>query len=71
MKKYDCSLRQWRLSLGDSIDTFKQNLKLYASIYLKVLKCIKTIHSSNITHYDIKCDNVLLSFKDNVNLPIS
>ena len=37
-------------------------MRLYVSIYNKVLKSLRTIHSHNVTHYDIKCDNVLISF---------
>jgi serine/threonine protein kinase len=32
-------------------------------VYLKVLKGIKTIHQANVTHYDIKCDNVMLTLR--------
>jgi len=62
MKKYSCSLGEWRRGQGDSIDVFKNNLGLYVSIYNKVLRSLKTIHSHNVTHYDLKCDNVLISF---------
>lgn len=67
MRKYDCSLRGWRLQHGDDISVFQRNLKLYASIYLKVLKGLKTIHQSNITHYDLKCDNVMLTLRKPAN----
>ena len=40
-------------------------MKLYFSIYNKVLKCLRTIHSHYVTHYDLKCDNVLISFNQN------
>ena len=62
MKKYACSLGEWRRKQGISVEVFKRNLGLYVSIYNKVLKALKTIHSHNVTHYDIKCDNVLISF---------
>jgi serine/threonine protein kinase len=28
------------------------------------LKALKVIHSHKVTHYDIKCDNVLIDFKN-------
>ena len=67
MRLYDCSLREWRLQHGDDISVFQRNLKLYASVYLKFLKGLKIIHQSNITHYDIKCDNVMLTLKKPAN----
>ena len=26
------------------------------------MKCLRTIHSHGVTHYDIKCDNILIDF---------
>ena len=60
MKRYAGSLRDWRLKQKPNI---MDNLSLYLSIYREVLKCLKTIHSHNVTHYDIKCDNILIDFK--------
>lgn len=40
-----------------------ENLSLYLSIYKEVLKAFKVIQSHNVTHYDIKCDNILIDFK--------
>jgi serine/threonine protein kinase len=31
------------------------------------LKALRTIHSHNVTHYDLKCDNILISFADEEN----
>ena len=59
MKRYTCSLRQWRLNQTKSLN---ENLSLYLSIYKEFLKSLMTVHSHNVTHYDIKCDNVLLDF---------
>ena len=60
MKRYTGSLRDWRLNQKPNI---MENLSLYLSIYREVLKCCKIIHSHNVTHYDIKCDNILIDFK--------
>ena len=30
------------------------------SMYKEVLKSVSVIHSFNVTHYDIKCDNVMI-----------
>ena len=62
MKKYTCSLGEWRRRQGNDIAVFQQNLGLYVSIYNKVLKSLRAIHSHNVTHYDLKCDNILISF---------
>jgi serine/threonine protein kinase len=59
MKRYNCSLRQWRQNQSKSLN---ENLSLYLSIYKEFLKSLMTIHSHNVTHYDIKCDNVFLDF---------
>ena len=40
------------------------NLSVYLSIYREVLKAFKIIQSHNVTHYDIKCDNILIDFKN-------
>ena len=40
------------------------NLSQYLSIYREVLKAFKIIQSHNVTHYDIKCDNILIDFKN-------
>lgn len=31
------------------------------------MKALRTIHSHNVTHYDLKCDNILISFADEEN----
>lgn len=64
MKKYACSLGDWRRKQGNSIEVFRKNLSLYVSIFHQVLKSLRTIHSHNVTHYDLKCDNILISFTD-------
>ena len=57
MKRYACSLKQWRLQQTKSLN---ENLPLYLSIYREFLKSLLIIHSHNVTHYDIKCDNVFM-----------
>jgi len=59
MKKYACSLKEWRNKQQKGL---MENLSLYLSIYKEVLKAFSIIHSHNVTHYDIKCDNVLIDF---------
>ena len=64
MKKYACSLGDWRRKQGSSIEVFRKNLSLYISIFHQILKALRTIHSHNVTHYDLKCDNILIDFVD-------
>lgn len=40
-------------------------MSLYLSIFKEVLKSMAIIHSHNVSHYDMKCDNVLLDFGSN------
>jgi len=61
MKRYSGSLREWRLRQKPNM---MENLSLYLSIYKEVLKAFKIIQSHNVTHYDIKCDNILIDFKN-------
>ena len=42
---------------------FMDNMSLYLSIYKEVLKAFQVIKSHKVTHYDIKCDNILIDFK--------
>jgi len=65
MKKYPVSLREWRHKQeGNWMD----NLPTYLTIYKDVLKATAMLHSHNITHYDLKSDNVLLDYKTNNNM---
>jgi len=59
MKRYPESLKNWRTNQEKSLN---ENLSLYLSIYKSILKAFTLIHSYNVTHYDIKCDNILLDF---------
>lgn len=45
MKRYALSLGEWRRKQGTGIEVFRKNLRLYVSIYLKVLKSLRTIHA--------------------------
>lgn len=61
MKRYKFSLKEWRKDQGKSL---KENLSLYLSLYKDVLKAVELLHSNNVTHYDIKADNVFLDPND-------
>jgi len=57
MRRYGNSLREWRLMQNDN---FTENLPVYLHIYMEVLKAVDVIHAHNVTHYDLKCDNIML-----------
>jgi serine/threonine protein kinase len=57
MKKYSGSLKKWREMQTLPLE---KNLGLYLKIFLKILTAITCLHNNNITHYDLKCDNVLI-----------
>ena len=57
MKKYPLSLKDWREKIKGSLE---EVLPRCLTIYKEVLKSMQIIHNHNVTHYDIKCDNVLL-----------
>jgi serine/threonine protein kinase len=59
MKRYQMSLKQWReAQKGD----LKDMLPTYLNIYKDILKAVSHIHSFKTTHYDLKCDNVVIDF---------
>lgn len=60
MKKYPISLKEWRLELKGGM---QDNLPTLLTIYRHVLQGIQMLHSQNVTHYDIKADNILLDEK--------
>lgn len=57
MKKYQKSLKQWR---AEQKGDWQTNLSVYLTIFRDVLKAVQLIHSHNVTHYDIKADNILI-----------
>ena len=57
MKRYKHSLKEWRVNQEKSL---KENLSLYLSLYKDVLSAVELLHNNNVTHYDIKADNVFL-----------
>jgi serine/threonine protein kinase len=62
MKRYKYSLKQWR---NEQTKTLKENLAIYLGLYKDVLKAVELLHNNNVTHYDIKADNVFLDVVDN------
>eukprot|EP00347_Sterkiella_histriomuscorum_P005241 403357349 len=63
-KRYACSLREWRLQQNKSLS---ENLSVYLSIFKEFLRSMQIIQSHNVTHYDIKCDNVLIDVSSTSN----
>ena len=57
MKRYPISLKQWREQLSGSLE---EHLPKFLTVYREILKAVKIIHKNNVTHYDLKCDNVFL-----------
>lgn len=64
MKKYPLSLRAWRLKEEKPI---KKYLQLFLKIFMSILQAVKILHANNVTHYDLKCDNILVDIADEVN----
>lgn len=59
MKRYQQSLRTWRVqqTLG-----FSEMLAVYLNIFRDILKAVSVIHNAKTTHYDLKCDNVVIEY---------
>ena len=62
MKCYPLSLKKWRIQQKQSL---KEMLPTYLSIFKDVLHAVQIIHNNKITHYDLKCDNIVLDFVSN------
>ena len=61
IKKYDTSLREWRLNQKGK---FEEMLPIYLNIFQDILKQVEIIHNSKITHYDLKCDNIMIEINE-------
>lgn len=57
MKRYKSSLKAWREEQKLPLEFI---LPLYLKIFIRILTAVKCLHANNITHYDLKCDNVLI-----------
>jgi serine/threonine protein kinase len=62
MKKYDCSLKEWRVRQEKPL---AENLGVYFSIFKEVLRKVEILHSNKITHYDLKSENVMIEVGEN------
>lgn len=65
LKRYQMSLKEWR---NIQTASFTDNLPVYLNIFTEVLKAVRTIHYNNATHYDLKCDNIMIDLNVNANL---
>ena len=68
MKMYPHSLREWRLQQKASLN---EMLPVYLNIFKDILKAVSIIHNYKTTHYDIKCDNILLDYQISDTSPVS
>jgi hypothetical protein len=68
MKMYPHSLKQWRVQQKCP---FNEMLPIYLNIFKDILKAMAIIHNYKTTHYDIKCDNILLDYQISENTPVS
>ena len=63
LKRYQMSLKEWRLQQKGS---FMENVPMFLNIFREILKAVRTIHHTNTTHYDLKCDNVMIDLNSNI-----
>lgn len=68
MKRYPISLKSWRIK---QVSSLSEMLPTYLSIFKDILEAVKIIHNMNTTHYDLKCDNIVLDFLPNNGKDIS
>ena len=62
MKRYPISLKSWRIKQTAPLS---EMLPTYLSIFKDILEAVKIIHGMNTTHYDLKCDNIVLDYLPN------
>jgi serine/threonine protein kinase len=60
MKRYPVSLKDWRAELKGGM---QDNLATLLTVFRDVLVGVQMLHGQNVTHYDIKADNILLDEK--------
>jgi len=65
LKRYQMSLKDWR---SKQTASFNDNLPVYLNIFREILKAVRTIHHNFTTHYDLKCDNIMIDFHINGNI---
>lgn len=72
LKCYTTSLRKWRLHQDTRSDIQPHHeqelLPLYLRIFRRILLVTDKLATRNIIHFDIKCDNVLMSPSENGDL---
>jgi serine/threonine protein kinase len=57
MEKFPMSLKKWRSIQQKSLEHM---IGTYLCIFREVNSALNNLHLNNVTHYDIKCDNILL-----------
>lgn len=64
MRRYRCSLKQWRERLQAAIDesgaTLTSLLPLFWAVFTMCVEAVQHLQASNVLHFDLKADNVLL-----------
>jgi serine/threonine protein kinase len=66
MPKYTMNLRNWRQQRIPNWKTDIQEFHLYLHIYSLILQRISLLHQSNIIHFDLKCENILLNISGDI-----